>query len=172
MTMKNEDSANPIGVFVTKLRDTILYTPNSQYNMMSKVQRALDMFSSQKKILFVIKDDTHLSAVIQSQQNEEKEYITYLNSGGKFFCCTPEMEECLGLGRKICKHIMLSMIAAIKLNPNLLEELIKWTENSKKRNPHLIEEHATETYQRYRLALVGDVQWRPVELLPEDYVML
>lgn len=170
--MKKEEYMSSIGSFVAKLRDTILNTPNSQYNMILKVQRALDMFSSQKKILFVVKDKNHLSAVIQSQQNEEKEYVTYLNSDGNFFCCTPEKEECLGLGRKICKHIMLSMIAAIKLNPNLQDELIKWTISSKKKNPHLIEEHATETYQRYRLALIGDVQWRPVELLPEDYVLL
>jgi hypothetical protein len=170
--MSVEEPNKYISNFISELKKTVSTTRNSQYNMVAKVERAIQMFSNQKKILFVFKNEKYLTGVIQSSRNEEQEYITYIDSDGNYYCCNPLLEDCLGLGRKMCKHIMLSMIAAIKLNPIIQDELLQWTESAKKKGPHIINDIAESTYQRYKLALVGDVQWRPIELLPEDYVLI
>ncbi|MFX1268337.1 MAG: hypothetical protein ACFFAK_10300, partial [Promethearchaeota archaeon] len=75
-----------------------------------------------------------------------------------------------GLRGKICKHIILALIATVKSNQGTVNELIKWVDNTKGIKPKLNKPQATAIFVRYENALEGKIEWRPIEILPEDFM--
>jgi hypothetical protein len=70
---------------------------------------------------------------------------------------------------KICKHIILALVAVIKSDQGTSDEMIKWVERTKLYVPHFNKDEATAIFLKYSNALTGVIEWRPVEVLPEDF---
>lgn len=157
---------NKVLQFVDKIRFTI-----RDETIPPRITKAIRMFKKESNLLYIDKDNESLRAIVKSQTHPDKlEYAILLNSDGSFFCGTQNLYPCGGLRGKICKHIILALIATIKSNQGTANELIKWVDNTKGIRPKLIKPQATAIFVRYQNALEGKIEWRPVEILPEDFM--
>jgi hypothetical protein len=157
---------NKILKFVDKIKFTI-----RDETIPPRITKAIRMFKKESNLLYIDKDNESLRAIVKSQTHPDKlEYAILLNSDGSFFCGTQNLYPCGGLRGKICKHIILALIATIKSNQGTVNELIKWVDNTKGVRPKLIKPQATAIFVRYYNALEGKIEWRPVEILPEDFM--
>jgi len=156
---------NQIYTFVNKL-----YSSITDEKIPPRIDKAIKMYKKEVNLLYIDKTDDFLKAVIKSQTNPDKlEYAVKLSSTGRFFCGTQNLRPCGGLRGKICKHIILALIAAIKSNQGSIDELIRWVEKTKTYTPYLDKPEATAIFMKYQHAKEGIIDWRPVEILPEDF---
>jgi len=136
-----------------------------------RIDKAIKMYKKEVNLLYIDKNDEFFKAVIKSQTHPEKlEYAVKLSSNGTFFCGTQNLFPCGGLRGKICKHIILALIAVIKSNQGTIDEMIKWVNKTKVNKPYFDKNEATGIFLKYQHALEGVIEWRPVELLPEDFI--
>jgi hypothetical protein len=47
--------------------------------------------------------------------------------------------------------------------------MIKWVDKTKLNKPYFDKNEATGIFLKYQNALEGVIEWRPVEILPEDF---
>jgi hypothetical protein len=152
--------------FVTKLKNSI-----RDESIPPRISKAIKMFKKESNLLYIDKTDDSLKAVIKSQTHPDKlEYAISLNSNGNFFCGTQNLFPCGGLRGKICKHIILALIATIKSNQGSVDEMIRWVDNTKSIKPKFMKPQATAIFVKYQNAIDGIIEWRPVEILPEDFM--
>ena len=130
---------NQILTFVNKLKSSI-----KDDKIPPRIEKAIKMYRKEVNLLYIDKSDEFLKAVVKSQTHPEKlEYAVKLSDKGRFFCGTQNLFPCGGLRGKICKHIILALIAAIKSNQGNIDELIKWVDKSKTYKPFLDKAQAT-----------------------------
>ncbi len=137
----------------------------------SRISKALSMLRRDKNMLFIERVDQGLRAVVLSQTDPARlNYATALNDDGSFFCGTQNLRPCGGLRGKVCKHILLTGLAAIKSTSATTEEVIKWLQESVKKTPFLDKTEATRVLAKFKDAQDGKLEWRAVELVPEDFM--
>lgn len=152
--------------FVDKLNSSI-----RDEKIPPRINKAIRMFRKESNLLYVDKTDNSLRAIVKSQTHPDKlEYAVSLNSDGNFFCGTQNLYSCGGLRGKICKHIILALIATIKSKQATINEIISWVNNTISFKPKLIKPEATAIFLKYQNAVEGKIEWRPVEILPEDFM--
>lgn len=152
--------------FVEKLNSSI-----TDDKIPPRIDKAIRMFKKEVNLLYIEKDKGSLKAVIKSQTHPDTlDYAINLTDNGEFFCGTQNLYPCGGLRGKICKHIILALFAAIKSNQGTIDELINWVDKTKTRKPFFDKPQATRIFLRYQNALDGKIEWRPVEMLPEDFI--
>jgi hypothetical protein len=135
-----------------------------------RIDKAINMYKKEINLLYIDKNAESFKAVIKSQTHPESlEYAVKLSSKGNFFCGTQNLHPCGGLRGKICKHIILALIAVIKTNQGTIDEMIKWVDKTKLNKPYFDKNEATRIFLKYQNALEGVIEWRPVEILPEDF---
>lgn len=165
--MKKEQLDSKIKLFLNNLYDAIY-----QSNLAPKIQKAIRMFRKEKNLLYIDKTEDFLKAVIKSQTHPEKlEYACSIKPDGTFFCGTQNLYTCGGLRGSICKHIILALIGTIKQGLAQRSELINWVQNSLIHRP-TFKDHKAEAaaiFLKYKNALDGKIEWRPVEIYPEDF---
>jgi hypothetical protein len=72
----------------------------------------------------------------------------------------------------LCKHLLVLIIGMTKggeLDPTTVNQ---WIQASRYKKPELDKDTMGETLLRYKGAEAGDVDWRPMETIPEDYYSL
>lgn len=164
MSVSNDKIFN----FVEKLRFSI-----KDEKIPPRIFKAIKMYKKESSLLYIDKTNESLKAVIKSQTNPDTlEYAVYLHSSGSFFCGTQNLHPCGGLRGKICKHIILALIAAIKSEQGTINELINWVDKTRNMRPNFIKSNATAIFLKYQNAIQGIIEWRPVEILPEDFIAL
>jgi hypothetical protein len=167
--MKNfEKQDSDIQEFVYRLMNSI-----RDVKIPPRVDKAIKMFRKQKNLLYLDKNPEQIKAVIKSQTNPDQlDYAVCISKNGNFFCGTQNLRPCGGLRGKICKHIILALIAAIKSGEANIEEMISWVNKTSSSVPRLNRSAATEIFIRFKLALDGEIEWRPVEIYPEDFMSI
>lgn len=152
--------------FVNKLESSI-----RDEKIPPRINKAIKMFRKESNLLYIDKTDDSLRAIVKSQTHPDKlEYAILLNKDGSFFCGTQNLFPCGGLRGKICKHIILALIATLKSKQATVDELIEWVNNTRNIKPKLIKPQATAIFLKYQNAIDGKIEWRPVEILPEDFM--
>ncbi len=163
---KNFPIDDRILLFIDKLKKSI-----NDEKIPPRIDKAIRMFRREKNLLYIDKDNNSLKAVIKSQTKPDQlEYAISLKRNGEFFCGTQNLFPCGGLRGKICKHIILALIAVIKSGVGTRNDMINWVENTITHRPKFIKPEATEIFMKYQYALEGKIEWRPVEVLPEDFM--
>lgn len=148
-------------------------------NLAPKVYKAINMLRREKNLLYIEKAEGNLKAVVKSQTNPKKlEYACSIKADGSFFCGTQNLYPCGGLRGTICKHIILTLIATVKEGYMKNDELIDWVKKTINNRPKLNKSEATSIFLHYKdvingnLDAVKQIEWRPVEILPEDLMAL
>lgn len=144
---------------------------NADPALVTKITKAITMFKKERNLLYIDGDPVAgtMKAVIKSQTHpDELEYAVFLNKAGRFFCTTQNLRPCGGLRGQICKHIVLGMIAIAKSGTMDSRDLSGWVRQTINNRPALDKDEATQIFLKYKDALDGKLDWRPVEILPED----
>ena len=148
-------------------------------NLAPKIHKAINMLRREKNLLYIEKTEGNLKAVVKSQTNPKKlEYACSIKADGTFFCGTQNLRPCGGLRGTICKHIILTLIATVKQEYMPNDELIDWVKKTIQNRPKLNKPEATSIFMHYKDAVNGNldalkqIEWRPVEILPEDFMAL
>ncbi|NHI94511.1 MAG: hypothetical protein EAX96_18615 [Candidatus Lokiarchaeota archaeon] len=154
--------------FVMNLKNSI---PDSALPITHKIDKGISMFKRERNLLYIDKTDEGLKAAIKSQSHPENlEYAISLKLDGSFFYGTQNLHPCGGLKGRICKHMILALIATIKQGLSNQKDLIQWVKNSVNFKPKLEKIEATAIFLRNKNALEGKIEWRPVEIFPEDFM--
>ncbi|MEX2681668.1 MAG: hypothetical protein Q6373_008710 [Candidatus Sigynarchaeota archaeon] len=146
---------------------------NADPALVPKIQKAIAMFKKERNLLYIDGDPVAgtMKAVIKSQTHpDELEYAVFLNKAGNFFCTTQNLRPCGGLRGQICKHIVLGLIALVKSGTMDCREISGWVKLTSNNRPVLDKDEATRIFLKYKNALDGKLDWRPIEILPEDFM--
>jgi hypothetical protein len=148
-------------------------------NLAPKIHKAINMLRREKNLLYIEKSEGNLRAVVKSQTNPKKlEYACSIKANGSFFCGTQNLYPCGGLRGTICKHIILTLIATVKQGYMKNDEIIDWVKKTINYRPKLDKSEASSIFKHYQSALnakpngTQKLEWRPVEILPEDFMAL
>lgn len=164
MTKIEED--NKIWNFLDSLSTALLKS-----NIPPKISKAVRMYKKEKNLLYIDNAEQSLKAVVKSQTQPNKlEYACCLNDDGTYFCGTQNLYSCGGLRGSICKHIILSLIATVKEGLMTKSQLIDWVKKSVDIKPKFNKPEATKIFLKYKDALDGKIEWRPIEVYPEDFM--
>ncbi len=133
---------------------------------------ALQMLKSQRFQLFSDAGEGEVIGVVRSQTDKDLVYSCRLTSEGAFSCCTQNLKPCGGLRGKLCKHTLVMVVGLAKAGKLTLQTADRWILNSRRQKPILDKEKMTDTFLRYTSAQAGEIDWRPTETVPEDYLAL
>ncbi len=137
-----------------------------------RVKKATSMLKAERFRLFAQAVDDHLVGVVKSQSDPDLVYSCRLNKEGEYSCCTQNLNVCGGLRGALCKHLLVLIIGMTnggELDPNVVNQ---WIMASRFKKPALDKDAMSETLLRYKGAEAGEVDWRPMETIPEDYYAL
>ena len=95
-------------------------------------------------------------------------YAPHLRADGRFGCATPELEECMGVQGKVCKHLIL-LVLGVASSSGDGAGLLRWVSKAAGGRPKTDMDLAAQSFLRHKGAEAGEVDWRPTETLPEDF---
>src|SRR5205807_1830726 len=107
--------------------------------------------------------------VIRSQSSTDRVYACTLCSDGSFSCGTQNLRVCGGLGGAICKHLLVLIVGLAKSGQVDLGRTYEWARASRSARPIFDKDEATALFLKYKGAEAGEIDWRPMETIPEDY---
>ncbi len=137
-----------------------------------RIGNALEMLKKDRFQLFADITDQHVVGVVKSQTDPDLVYSCRLTQDGAFSCCTQNLKPCGGLKGSLCKHLFVLLFGAAKSGQLRSDRIINWILASQSQSPKIDKNVMSETLLRYKGAEAGDVDWRPVETIPEDYYAL
>lgn len=138
-----------------------------------RITRALKMLKSESFELYHDVADDHVVGVVGSQTSRDKVYSNVLYADGRYSCCDQDLYECMGLQGSICKHLLVLLIGLTRTGELGLEQASAWVKAGSNKHPASYDEHEdalAATFLRYKAAQAGEVDWRPLETVPEDFM--
>lgn len=135
-----------------------------------RLKKAMTMLKKDSFELFSQVNKDELVGVVKSQTDKSLVYSCRLTKEGEFTCCTQNLNACGGLRGSLCKHLLVMLVGLTqgkKLKPAVGA---KWCSESASQKPTLEKEIMTEVLLKYQGAEAGDIDWRPMETVPEDYL--
>lgn len=148
----------------------------NSWNSHPKMSKALSMLRKEKHNLLVMETSDEVYGVIKSQRSSaDLLYAVKLRSNGTFLCGTQNLRRCGGLrGSGPCKHLFLLALALIA-NGSTKEKLLNWYQQASGVSIKITKQDKEDMrtiFEEYAGVLTGDVEWREIETMPEDYLAL
>jgi hypothetical protein len=135
----------------------------------SKVQKAISMMKKEKFQLFAEVNSENVVAVIKSETDPDLVYASLLDHDGVFSCCTQNLKVCGGLKGALCKHHLLMLMGLVKYKELNANVATRWALKTLGATQKLNKDAATHVFIKYKGAEAGEIDWRPIETIPEDY---
>ncbi|HXU05927.1 MAG TPA: pentapeptide repeat-containing protein, partial [Polyangia bacterium] len=135
----------------------------------SRMEKTLKMLKADRFKLFVEVNDDRLAGVVKSQTDRDLVYACSIAADGAYACCTQNLNPCGGLRGALCKHLLVLVIGLAKgggIEPGRADG---WISAGLGRAPSLDKDAMARILLRYKGAEAGEVDWRPMETVPEDY---
>lgn len=133
---------------------------------------ASQMLKSSRYKLFCDLAEQEVTGVVRSQSDTELIYSCHLASDGSFACCSHNLKPCGGLRGKLCKHILVLLVGLTRAGQLAPERADRWMMNSRRQRPLLDKDKMSEALLRYQSAQARELDWRPTETVPEDFLAL
>jgi BRCT domain type II-containing protein len=140
-----------------------------------KLGRALKMLKGESFKLYSRVDDQRLVGVVKSQSGSGNVYASWLKPEGKYGCSSYEggtYLDCMGLQGSPCKHLLVLLIGLVRTAQLPVDRGLAWIRATRGKQPGSDLQLAADTFLQYMGALAGEVDWRPLETIPEDYYAL
>ena len=135
-----------------------------------RFKRALKMLKKEAFQIYISADDEKLIGVVKSQTSSDKVYTCRMGENGKYACADGQLEGCMGLQGQVCKHLIVLVIGAVHHGDLTSSTAQNWIGKCVKRRPASDEQDAlADTLLMYRGAEAGEIDWRPMETVPEDF---
>lgn len=136
----------------------------------SRLKKAMKMLKSERFQLFSDVDDHQCVGIVKSQSDPDLVYSCRLNDAGQFSCCTQNLNPCGGLRGALCKHLLVLMVGLAKGEQIDAQTAATWVDASQQAKPKLDKDEMAEVLLKYKGVEAGDVDWRPTETIPEDFM--
>ncbi len=140
-----------------------------KYVEASRLDNAIKMLKKGCFQLYAECTDDRLRGIVKSQTDPNLIYACSLTSSGFFYCCTQNLKLCGGLNGAVCKHILVLLVGLAKSETITRERGAHWCIFSNWHQPVLSSDSAANQFLRYKSAAAGEIDWRPLETIPEDY---
>lgn len=135
----------------------------------SRLKKSLKMLKADRFELFSEVDDKAFVGVVKSQTDPDLVYSCRLTATGEFACCTQNLNPCGGLRGALCKHLLVLIVGVTKGGQLDAQTAATWADASNACKPNLDKDVMSEVLLKYKGAEAGEVDWRPIETIPEDY---
>lgn len=138
-----------------------------------RIKRALKML---KKDSFQLYHDVEADAVrgvVGSQTERDYVYSNVLYSDGRYSCSGQDLHECMGLQGKVCKHLLVLLMGLTRKGEIECGTASSWIQAASAKRPWSFKKSQDDlaaTLLRFKGARAGEVDWRPTETLPEDFM--
>jgi BRCT domain type II-containing protein len=137
-----------------------------------KLTRDLKMLKAESYQLFVDVEGEQLTGVVRSQTGVGTVYAPWLTADGRYGCSTPELEPCMGLQGNPCKHLLVLLVGLARTNTMEPTVAYSWIKATQGKRPRQDRDLAAWVFLRYKGAEAGEIDWRPLQTVPEDYYTL
>ncbi len=134
-----------------------------------RMKKVLKMLQQDRFQLFADVSEQAVVGIVKSQTDPDLLYSCRLGRDGSFACCTQNTNSCGGLRGALCKHILVLLVALAKSDQVPASQALEWVLLSKAHQPKLDKNLMAETFLRYKGSEAGEIDWRPMETVPEDY---
>ncbi|MCU0755756.1 MAG: hypothetical protein MUE46_11645 [Xanthomonadales bacterium] len=140
-----------------------------------RIKRALDMLRRERMQLFTEVSDDHVAGIVRSQTGYSDYYSTRLHADGRYSCCDPSLAWCMGMGGGVCKHLLALLLGLVQSQQLPAATARAWLaaaqqpKSRKSAGGTPIKDLLAETILRYKAASAGELDWRPLETVPEDF---
>jgi len=137
-----------------------------------RLDKAKKMLRADRFQLFSEVTDEQVDGVVKSQTDADLFYACRLSANGGFSCCTQNLNVCGGLRGALCKHLLVLIIGLTQGGKLDATQAKEWAKASRKQKPVLDKDAMSACFIRYKGAQAGEVDWRPTETTPEDYLSI
>jgi hypothetical protein len=139
-----------------------------------KLMKAWSMLKKEKFRLYAEVHGDFVCGVVRSQSSEERVYACRLASDGKYSCCTQNLIQCVVSKGAPCKHLLVLVLGLVKGGQLDAATAIEWLRKSRRQGltkdgckPD--KDVVTATFLKYKGMEAGEIDWRPMETVPEDF---
>jgi len=138
-----------------------------------KLERALKMLKAERMQLFAEATPQRIIGIVRSQRSDDV-YACHLASDGTFGCRTMDLSNCMGLGGssatgKACKHLVVLVMGLVHEGLLSSQNAEQWMSLASTKGVSSSTEASAEAILRYKGVQAGEMDWRPIETIPEDY---
>ena len=135
-----------------------------------RLDKALKMLKKESFELFNEVSKDSFVGVVKSQSDSDLVYSCQLTKAGEFTCCTQNLKSCGGLRGAMCKHILVMLVGLTKTKKLKPKLAVQWSQLSEDNKLMLDKDLMASVLLKYKGAEAGDIDWRPVETVPEDFM--
>ncbi len=135
----------------------------------TRVKNALSMLKKDVFQLYHETSDEGVAGIVKSQTDPDLLYACHISSEGQFACCTQNSRPCGGLKGAVCKHIVVLLCGLVQADLMDATTATKWVFASSLNDPSKEKTLMVDIFLRYKDAQAGEIDWRPIETIPEDY---
>lgn len=136
----------------------------------SRLTKSLKMLKSDSFQLFSEVTNESVIGVVKSQSDASLVYSCSLDASGEFACCTQNLNPCGGLRGALCKHILVLIVGLAQTDELSPVTVDQWVNASAAKSPDLDKDRMSEILLKYKGAEAGEIDWRPTETVPEDFM--
>ena len=135
-----------------------------------RLDRALKMLKGESFELYNDIEGHQVRGIVKSQTGFGTVYSSWINHDGYYHCTSEGEDPCMGLQGAVCKHITLLLLGLTRSGSLDLQVALDWAKAAAKKKPQKDEEETAELYLRYQGLDSSELDWRPLETLPEDFL--
>lgn len=129
------------------------------------IERALTLLKQQKFEIYAEVRTTEVCGIVKSYG----EHASWISSTGDYHCRSTGLHSCGGSRYRVCKHILTVLIALVHKGDLSAESALAWVTAAQRKLPTLDEEETTVLFLNYKNQ-AASMDWRPDEVIPEDYI--
>ncbi len=134
-----------------------------------KIQKAMKMLQKETFQLYANTSDSRVVGVVRSQTGSDTVYAPWIEGTGKYGCSTIDLQDCMGLQGRMCKHLLVLLMGLVRTEVIDGLKTCEWLTKASRKRPTPEGEHAVEAFLQYKGVIAGEIDWRPTETVPEDF---
>jgi hypothetical protein len=140
----------------------------------TKLSKAWAMLRKDKFRLYAEVHADFVCGVVRAQSTDKRVYACRLASDGKYSCCTQNLIQCVVSRGSPCKHLLVLVVGLVRAGQLNGATALEWLQKSRRQGrtkdgckPD--KDVVTATFLKYKSMEAGEIDWRPMETIPEDF---
>jgi hypothetical protein len=140
----------------------------------TKLDKAWAMLRKDKFRLYAEVHADFVCGVVRAQSTDTRVYACRLASDGKYSCCTQNLIQCVVSRGSPCKHLLVLVVGLVRAGQLNSATALDWLRKSRRQGltkdgckPD--KDVVTATFLKYKHMEAGEIDWRPMETIPEDF---
>jgi hypothetical protein len=139
-----------------------------------KLAKALAMLRGERFQLYADVQPEVVCGVVRSQSSAGRVYACRLAGDGRYSCCTQNLIQCVVSRGSPCKHLLVLVLGLVKAEQLPAAAALDWLHKARRmgQKPDGYKpdkDVATATFLKYKGVEAGEIDWRPMETVPEDF---